>query len=257
MSDDNRMADAHKSAGVDIAEADAGLRNIVRILPRRGRILASGPCSSRSAISRTLSTSAATSDWASHRRGRLESCCRRDDAQIRHDRHRLCRDERERPGLRRCKAGIAGRLYRGRAGRRDDPRRDRERAREGARQAGVKISGGEMAQVRDIGSGFDLVGTAVGTVKLEPDHRRPQHAGPATRSSGSVSSGLHSNGYTLARRVLFDRGGPVGGRCRPGARPHAGRRVAPADAIYVPESLEMLERVPTSARCPTSPATGS
>ena len=30
VSDDNRMADAHKSAGVDIAEADAGLRNIVR-----------------------------------------------------------------------------------------------------------------------------------------------------------------------------------------------------------------------------------
>ncbi len=30
MSDDNRKADAYKSAGVDIAEADAGLRNIVR-----------------------------------------------------------------------------------------------------------------------------------------------------------------------------------------------------------------------------------
>src|SRR5215213_8118565 len=30
VSDDNPQADAYKSAGVDIAEADAGLRNIVR-----------------------------------------------------------------------------------------------------------------------------------------------------------------------------------------------------------------------------------
>ena len=30
MSDHNRQADAYKSAGVDIGEADAGLRNIVR-----------------------------------------------------------------------------------------------------------------------------------------------------------------------------------------------------------------------------------
>ena len=37
MSDDNRKADGYKAAGVDIAEADAGLRNIV------GRITATWP----------------------------------------------------------------------------------------------------------------------------------------------------------------------------------------------------------------------
>ena len=38
---------------------------------------------------------------------------------------------------------------------------------EGARQAGISISGGEIAQLRDVVRGFDLVGTAVGTVKLD------------------------------------------------------------------------------------------
>src|SRR5438128_7544393 len=37
---------------------------------------------------------------------------------------------------------------------------------EGARQAGVSISGGETAQLKDIVTGFDLVGMAVGRVPL-------------------------------------------------------------------------------------------
>src|SRR5215467_12938805 len=38
---------------------------------------------------------------------------------------------------------------------------------EGARQAGISISGGETAQLRDIVKGFDLAGTAVGRVDLD------------------------------------------------------------------------------------------
>ena len=38
---------------------------------------------------------------------------------------------------------------------------------EGARQAGVSITGGEISQLRDVVRGFDLVGTAVGTVALD------------------------------------------------------------------------------------------
>ena len=77
---------------------------------------------------------------------------------------------------------------------------------EGARQAGISISGGEIAQLRDVISGFDLVGTAVGTVPLDRiivgrDVR------PGDRVIGLASNGLHSNGYTLARRVLFEQAG--------------------------------------------------
>src|SRR5215831_12736653 len=38
---------------------------------------------------------------------------------------------------------------------------------EGARQADISISGGETAQLRDIVKGFDLAGTAIGRVALD------------------------------------------------------------------------------------------
>src|SRR2546428_5459795 len=77
----------------------------------------------------------------------------------------------------------------------------------GARSANISISGGEIAQLRDIvkgyreGYGFDLAGTAIGTVPLdkilvggsiEPDDV----------VLGLRSTGVHSNGLTLARRLL-------------------------------------------------------
>lgn len=80
---------------------------------------------------------------------------------------------------------------------------------EGARQAAINIPGGEIAQVREMlhstgdGRAFDLVGTCVGTV--HPDRLI---VGAAVRPGdvvvGLASSGVHSNGYTLARRVLLD-----------------------------------------------------
>lgn len=81
---------------------------------------------------------------------------------------------------------------------------------EGARQAEINIPGGEIAQVREMlhgspdGHAFDLVGTCVGTV--HPDRLI---VGAAVRPGdvviGLASSGIHSNGYTLARRILLDR----------------------------------------------------
>ncbi|GBC99956.1 Phosphoribosylformylglycinamidine cyclo-ligase [bacterium HR17] len=81
---------------------------------------------------------------------------------------------------------------------------------EGARQAGVAVVGGELAQVREIvrgiedGKGFDLVGTCVGFV-----HPRRLVIGSDLQVGdvviGLPSNGIHSNGLTLARRILFDR----------------------------------------------------
>jgi phosphoribosylformylglycinamidine cyclo-ligase len=80
---------------------------------------------------------------------------------------------------------------------------------EGARQAGINIPGGEIAQVREMlhghreGHAFDLVGTCVGTV-----HPERLIVGNGIRPGdlvvGIASSGVHSNGFTLARRALFD-----------------------------------------------------
>ncbi|MEA2499794.1 MAG: phosphoribosylformylglycinamidine cyclo-ligase [Actinomycetota bacterium] len=85
-----------------------------------------------------------------------------------------------------------------------------------AKEAGIAIPGGELAQLPEvIGSdgrspgderAFDLVGTCVGTV--HPDEvilGQDVQAGDAI--IGVASSGIHSNGLTLARRVLLDRAG--------------------------------------------------
>lgn len=82
----------------------------------------------------------------------------------------------------------------------------------GCEQAKITLPGGEIAQVRDLvrgaGTGytFDLVGTCVGVVPLDRIIVG-QLAAPGDVVLGLESSGLHSNGYTLARRVLLERAG--------------------------------------------------
>jgi len=73
--------------------------------------------------------------------------------------------------------------------------------RRGAELSGIEIPGGEIAQVGDVVSGWELSGSAIGLVGLDAiiDGGRIE-AGDAI--IGLPSSGLHSNGYTLARRAL-------------------------------------------------------
>ena len=76
---------------------------------------------------------------------------------------------------------------------------------EGCRQAGCALIGGEMAEhpgAMEPGE-FDLVGFAVGVV--ERDHLiTGDHARAGDVLIGLPSPNLRSNGYSLARRVLFD-----------------------------------------------------
>lgn len=84
-----------------------------------------------------------------------------------------------------------------------------------AKEAGVAVPGGEMAQLPDVigsdGTGpgdptaFDLVGTSIGT--LHPnDLMLGEKIAPGDVLIGLRSSGLHSNGFTLARKVLKEAG---------------------------------------------------
>jgi phosphoribosylformylglycinamidine cyclo-ligase len=116
----------------------------------------------------------------------------------------------------------------------------------GAELAGVEIPGGELAVLPELirghpsPGGFDLCGTAFGTVALDAivtgDDARPGDA-----VVGVPSSGLHSNGYTLARRALLEEGGLTLGD-RPAALD--GRSVADAllepTVIYVRAVLDLL-----------------
>jgi phosphoribosylformylglycinamidine cyclo-ligase len=71
----------------------------------------------------------------------------------------------------------------------------------GAELAGVEIPGGELAQLGDMVRGFDVAGACFGTVALDAiiDGSAVQ---PGDAIIGLPSSGIHSNGYTLARSAL-------------------------------------------------------
>jgi len=112
----------------------------------------------------------------------------------------------------------------------------------GAELAGIAIPGGEIAQIGDMladsaggGPMLDLVGTAIGAL---PPAAGTQQAWRAAVDGGAVrpgdvviglpSSGLHSNGYSLARHALLKKGG----MSLTDAVPGTGRRLA--DALLQP-----------------------
>jgi phosphoribosylformylglycinamidine cyclo-ligase len=71
----------------------------------------------------------------------------------------------------------------------------------GAELAGVEIPGGELAQLGDLVSSVDLSGACFGTLALEAIVDGAAVA-PGDAVLGLPSSGIHSNGYTLARSAL-------------------------------------------------------
>jgi phosphoribosylformylglycinamidine cyclo-ligase len=89
--------------------------------------------------------------------------------------------------------------------------------RRGAEEAGVEIPGGELAVLPELirghpsPRGFDLLGFCVGLVELD-DIVTGERIEPGDTLIGLPSSGLHSNGLTLARRVLDDLDEIVEGR---------------------------------------------
>lgn len=116
----------------------------------------------------------------------------------------------------------------------------------GAEAAGVEIPGGELAQLPELikghpsPTGFDLVGAAFGSVALDAIVTGD------TITAGDViiglpSSGIHSNGLTLARKALLDDAGlsltdtptELGGKS-------VGEELLTPTEIYVKPILELL-----------------
>lgn len=116
-----------------------------------------------------------------------------------------------------------------------------EGLRGGAEQAGVEIPGGELAQLPELirghpsPRGFDLAASAFGLVELDRIVTGEEIA-PGDAIVGLPSSGLHSNGYTLARRALPDLGEvppELGGAT-------VGEELLRPTTIYVRAILELL-----------------
>lgn len=116
---------------------------------------------------------------------------------------------------------------------------------DGAAQAGISISGGEIAQLEDVVHGFDLAGAAVGTVPLDKI-LTGRDVEPGDRVIGIQSSGIHSNGLTLARKAFFKRAQPLAlDYPVPGTSASLGEELLRPTLIYVREVMEILRQVPS------------
>ena len=73
----------------------------------------------------------------------------------------------------------------------------------GAELAGIEIVGGELAQLGEMINGLDLAGACFGVVALD-SLVTGTSIEPGDPVIGLPSSGLHSNGYTLARSALAE-----------------------------------------------------
>ena len=116
---------------------------------------------------------------------------------------------------------------------------------EGARQAGINIVGGEIAQMGEIirgvreGDGLDLIGMCVGLVKLK-EINVGQNVAIGDVIIGLRSSGIHSNGLTLARRVLFEQAGFRPDTYLSALGRTVGEELLEPTRIYVPEIRDLL-----------------
>jgi len=118
--------------------------------------------------------------------------------------------------------------------------------KEGARQAGVSIPAGEVAQVPEMirgvkeGAGFDLVGTCIGVV--HPDKiNTGRDVRPGDVVIGLHSSGVHSNGLTLARKALLELGGMNLKERVPALGRTLGKELLEPTRIYVKQITHLMD----------------
>ena len=119
---------------------------------------------------------------------------------------------------------------------------------EGCRRAGCALVGGETAEMSALYAPgeYDLAGFAVGVAERSGIVTGAE-VRPGDRVLGLASSGLHSNGYTLARKVIFERLGLKLADTAPGLGRSVAEELLEPTRIYVKPVLELLRSVPVLA----------
>ena len=109
------------------------------------------------------------------------------------------------------------------------------------KEQGVALVGGETAEMPGVygPEDFDLAGFIVGVVDkgaiLSPDRVREGDV-----LVGLHSSGLHTNGYSLAQRIFFEREGLTPGDPLPGAGVSVGEALLAVHRCYLPPLRGLL-----------------
>jgi phosphoribosylformylglycinamidine cyclo-ligase len=124
----------------------------------------------------------------------------------------------------------------------------------GAAESECPVTGGEIGDVAEVikgiaeGKGFDMIVAAVGQVATQ-NIITGENIKPDDSIIGLRSSGLHSNGITLARKILFSQ---WGGKYKPDATPDGLKRdiaseVLEPTKIYVKPLLAAAQTVKVKA----------
>ncbi|MDH3364916.1 MAG: phosphoribosylformylglycinamidine cyclo-ligase [Thermoplasmata archaeon] len=109
----------------------------------------------------------------------------------------------------------------------------------GARMANMTIVGGEIAVLPEIVNGLDLAGTCLGVVEKKR-LITGKDVGPGDVLIGLPSTGVHSNGLTLARKVVCANGLTMKSRVK-GLRRSIGAELLQPTEIYVGRVLDILD----------------
>ena len=125
-----------------------------------------------------------------------------------------------------------------------DPQRAAEIAEglvKGANESNIAIIGGETASLPGIIKDFDLAGTGIGFVDVDKII-----TGEKIESGdvliGLNSNGIHSNGYSLARKALFDEAGYSVDDKIPGMSTTIGEELLRPTELYVKPIVELLKK---------------
>ncbi|HEX9908186.1 MAG TPA: phosphoribosylformylglycinamidine cyclo-ligase [Thermoplasmata archaeon] len=109
----------------------------------------------------------------------------------------------------------------------------------GAEMSNMTIVGGEIAVLPELVNGFDLAGTCLGVVE-KSRIITGQKIQPGNALIGLPSSGIHSNGLTLARKV-FEKNGIALKEKIKGLRRSVGLELLVPTFIYVRQVMGMID----------------
>jgi phosphoribosylformylglycinamidine cyclo-ligase len=134
----------------------------------------------------------------------------------------------------------------------DDPAQTRQLIKgisDGCIEADCSLVGGETAILPDFyqQGDFDMAGFCVGVVERE--HIINGRAiRPGDKVLGLASTGFHSNGYSLVRKVVFDHAGLKVGDFVPELRQTVGEALLEPTRIYVRAVKRILQHYPVKKR---------